>query len=113
MSTQRRANRMNRTRALNAPDTRISFAVASGTLPHVGTNKSLPQDPGFVPLVSHPHPSLKKAGLRATHRYSSRPISIPSDSSKPLPASPQAPADNCLRAERHDGKRDLYFQHAA
>jgi len=127
MSTQRRANRMNRTRALNAPDTRISFAVASVKLPLAGTNESLLQDPRLVPLVSHTHPSLKKAGPRATRRYSSPagsprtdhrlraadPISIPSDSSKSHPASPQAPADNRRRAERHDGKRDLYLQHAA
>jgi len=113
MSTQRRANCMNRTRALNALDTRISFAVASLTLSHAGINQSLLQDPRYVPLVSHLSPSLKKAGPRATHRYSSPPISIPSGSAKIHPASPQAPADCCRRAERHDGKRDLYLQHAA
>ena len=113
MSTQRRAHCMNRTRAQIAPDTRISIAVAGVRIAPPGATESLSQDPRFVPLVSHTHPSLKKAGPRATHRYSSPLISIPSGSPKSHPASPQAPAVSCRRAERHDGKGNLYLQYAA
>ena len=118
MSTQRRAYCMNRTRAQIAPDTRISFAVANVTLPHLGANESLPQDPRFVPLVRPPRFSLgpvgpRKFGSRATRRYSSPLISFQPGFAKSHPASPQAPAGMCLRAERHDGKRNLYLQHAA
>jgi hypothetical protein len=49
-----------------------------------------------IPHISYP------AGFARTHR------TLPQG-----PIGPQAPAGQCRRAERYDGKRDMYFQHAA
>ena len=57
--------------------------------------------------------SRAATGVPATRRSSHLPISIPPGSSSFHPASPQAPEGNPHWAERYDGKRDLYFQHAA
>ena len=47
------------------------------------------------------------------HRHSLSPISILSRSVRVHPTLPQDPAGNRRRAERHDGKRNLYLKHPA
>jgi hypothetical protein len=55
-----------------------------------------------IPHISYP------SGLVSIHR------TLPLGSTGPLdPVGPQAPAGYRRRAERYDGKRDMYFQHAA
>jgi hypothetical protein len=65
-------------------------------------------------------PSLAQAAVRwrcddrARDRSGgSPPIHLPVVSSRSHRALPWAPAAKCRRTERYDGKRDLYFQHAA
>ncbi len=137
MSTQRRATCMNRTRAQIAPDTRISFAVFGVlTIPN-GVTESLPQDPRFIPLDGQASFSQATAGPRTIRRSSPlawslrtvfrlqdlagtglRPpgadlISLLSGSASSHPALPQAPTGRRRRAERYDGKGNLYLQYAA
>jgi len=50
---------------------------------------------------------------QATHRSSLSRIPIPPVRTRLHPTLPKAPAGEVRWAERHDGKRDLYFQHAA
>jgi hypothetical protein len=52
-------------------------------------------------------------GIQATPRSSIPRIPYPSGLARLHPPLPQFPAGFDRRAERHDGKRDLYFQHAA
>jgi hypothetical protein len=52
-------------------------------------------------------------GTPATHGASLRRILSPSGFARIHPTLPQFPAGRRRRAERYDGKRDLYFQHAA
>jgi hypothetical protein len=52
-------------------------------------------------------------GIPATLRSSLLHIPVPSGFARPSPALPQNPAGQCRWTERYDGKRDLYFQHAA
>jgi hypothetical protein len=52
-------------------------------------------------------------GTPATHRSSLLHIPIPSGFALLHPTLPQAPAGRRRWAERYDGKRDLYLQHAA
>ncbi len=120
MSTQRRAGCTDR-EGLVAPvmreATRQSRAVVSAIRTPMRVATSLQQDPRFVPLVSHKSPfwilfHLNEAGSRA-HRYSLPPISILTGSAKSHPTLPHAPAADCRWAERHDGKRNLHFKHAA
>ena len=49
----------------------------------------------------------------ATLRSSLPHIPVPSGFARPSPTLPQNPAGKCRWTERYDGKRDLYFQHAA
>ena len=61
-------------------------------------------------------PSLAQAVARIPlgHRSpGSPPIHFPVESSRFHRALPCAPSAECSRTERYDGKRDLYFQHAA
>jgi hypothetical protein len=61
-------------------------------------------------------PSLAQAVARIQLGYrspGSPPIHFPVVSSRLHRALPCAPAAQCCRTERYDGKRDLYFQHAA
>jgi hypothetical protein len=51
--------------------------------------------------------------LRDTHRSSFRRVSLLPVRTHLRPTLPIAPAGQDRWAERHDGKRDLYFQHAA
>jgi hypothetical protein len=57
--------------------------------------------------------SCMRAGKPAAFRSSPSPISILSGSALLHSTLPKAPAGDCRRAERYDGKRDLHFQHAA
>ncbi len=50
---------------------------------------------------------------QATHRSSLPRIPVLPVRTRLHPTLPQAPAGEIRWAERHDGKRDLYFQHAA
>ena len=51
-------------------------------------------------------PARHASVIPSAHFHPSRPLASP-------PTLPQAPAGEVRWAERHDGKRDLYFQHAA
>lgn len=100
---------------------------AFGEVPQVATElvatNSLLSDHRFETFAGHEGfsgspPQLGEGGRRlsippGTHR-SSLPhipfLSVRSHLRRPLP---QAPAGEVRWAERHDGKRDLYFQHAA
>src|SRR5258708_813237 len=68
--------------------------------------------------VSGSPPRYRAGGSRlpdpqATHRSSLPHISVLPVRTDLYPPLPQAPAGTVRWAERHDGKRDLYFQHAA
>jgi len=52
-------------------------------------------------------------GMQASPRSSLPHIPFPSGLARLHPPLPQAPAGDHRRAERYDGKRDMYFQHAA
>jgi hypothetical protein len=54
-----------------------------------------------------------RTGLRVSHRTSLRYVPNLLPVRAHLPTLPIAPAGEVRWAERHDGKRDLYFQHAA
>jgi|SRR5580658_9176287 hypothetical protein len=119
MSTQRRARsvQMNGLASF-APIAQVNRAIASATKKPVRVTESLHQDPRFVKRAGNSEPSSslvwsQKVGRRAAHRYSLPPISILSGSAESHPALPQAPAADRRWAERHDGKRNLYLQHAA
>lgn len=118
MSTQRRARSVQvNGLASFAPIAQVNRAIASAIKKPVRVTESLQQDPRFVKLVGNNSSSSlvwsQKVGRRAAHRYSLPPISILSGSAESHPALPQAPAADCRWAERHDGKRNLYLQHAA
>jgi hypothetical protein len=72
---------------------------------------------GLGSLSSSPPPGgaggRRRSVRRSTHRLSSPHISILPVRSHLCHTLPQAPAGEVRWAERHDGKRDLYFQHAA
>jgi hypothetical protein len=51
----------------------------------------------------------RPAGFRSSHRLTP----IPSALATVHPSLPNYPAGKCRWTERYDGKRDLYFQHAA
>jgi hypothetical protein len=141
MSTQRRASRMlpamktDRAglRSLTAPLMSIiwlawAWLVSDGSTPQEATfrqatnsllsdrhnetlarlnNRSGSPPPGWVGVVA-------SCGLRVTQRSSLRhvPRFLPSRAHLHTTL-PIAPAGEVRWAERHDGKRDLYFQHAA
>ncbi len=64
--------------------------------------------PGSTPLAQ------AVARIPLSHRSpGSPPVHLPVVSSRFHRALPCAPAAQCRRTERYDGKRDLYFQHAA
>ena len=54
-----------------------------------------------------------ETGTPATHGASLPHISSPSCLTRLHPTLPQVPAAKCRWAERYDGKRNLYLQHAA
>jgi len=64
------------------------------------------------PLGAH-RPLLRGLGVTVFPRSSLPPIPSPSGPTCLHWTLPQAPAADQRRAERHDGKRDLYFLHAA
>lgn len=55
----------------------------------------------------------RQSTQRGTHRSSLRHVSLLPVRTRLRPTLPIAPAGQVRWAERHDGKRDLYFQHAA
>ena len=137
MSTQRRANRWQRTGSTKraavleisfpAPVVRSVRALANGgTAPPLygawlATN-SLQLDHRFLQLAGQeirrgsppPGPGHHtKYSYPATHGSSLRHIPFPSGSTRLHLTLSQDPTGNCRRAERYDGKRDLYLQHAA
>jgi hypothetical protein len=61
------------------------------------------------PLVRSRADLSKQASARSSIPH----ISYPSGFARIHPPLPQAPDGHCRRAERYDGKRDMYFQHAA
>jgi hypothetical protein len=76
--------------------------------------------PGATPATNVGHPDSRVGAivrrpslLRGTHRSSSRHVSLLPVRTHLHPTLPIAPAGRGRWAERHDGKRDLYFQHAA
>lgn len=58
-------------------------------------------------------PPLRAARPKASPRLSRPHIPYPSGLVRLHPTLPQDPAGDHRRAERYDGKRDMYFQHAA
>jgi hypothetical protein len=58
-------------------------------------------------------PNRAALGTQASPRSSLPYIPYPSGSARLHPTLPHAPAGHRRRAERYDGKRDMYFQHAA
>lgn len=106
-----------------SPDARPGRADASGgTAPAWLATNSLQSDYFIEQLVRQdirrglPPPGARSraaTGVPATRRSSLLPISIPPGFASFHPTSPQAPAGNRHWAERYDGQRDLYFQHAA
>jgi hypothetical protein len=84
---------------------------------------SLPSDHRFETFAGHESlsssPPLVGAGGRSfpvppgTHRSSPPHIPTLPVRTRLHPTLPKAPAGDVRWAERHDGKRDLYFQHAA
>jgi hypothetical protein len=103
-----------------APVTRCEPMYASMKLPRpVSTAPmamtSLQKDPRSVGLVCPGTPSFRvvDVGSRATRRHSLSPVSILSGSAPLHPTLPQDPAVDCGWAERHDGKGNLHFKHAA
>ena len=58
-------------------------------------------------------PNRAALGTQASPRSSLPHIPYPSGSPRLRPTLPHAPAGHRRRAERYDGKRDMYFQHAA
>jgi hypothetical protein len=58
-------------------------------------------------------PNRAALGTQASPRSSLPHIPYPSGSPRLHPTLPHAPAGHRRRAERYDGKRDMYFQHAA
>ena len=58
-------------------------------------------------------PNRAALGTQASPRSSLPHIPYPSGSLRLHPTLPYAPAGYRRRAERYDGKRDMYFQHAA
>ena len=72
---------------------------------------------GIISRWSSPPPggrgSLAACFPRTAHRSSLPHIPILSVRTRLRPTLPNAPAGEIRWAERHDGKRDLYFQHAA
>ena len=137
MSTQRRENRRQRVSCTerardsvptsSALDTAFARANAGGLTAQpmlsagLATN-SLHSDHHLEQLVwqdnrsgsplSGPS-SCAASGARATRRSSLLHIPFPSGLASFHPALPQAPAGRRRWAERYDGKRDLYLQHAA
>jgi hypothetical protein len=113
----------------------LARAIATvGTAPPQAANrlhtswlatKSLQSDHRTIQLVrqdfrrhsrsSPPFPAGLSAtiGIPATRRSSPRFTPIPSVFECLHPFRPQTPAGECRWSERYDGKRDLYFQHAA
>jgi len=137
MSTQRRENRWQRTgctkrsaaleKSFPAPVVQQVRALANGGTapPQLGTRVatiSLYLDYRFVSVVCRDirrgSPPLG-AGCRTiissktTHGLSLRHIPSPSGTARLHLTSSQDPAGYRRRAERYDGKRDLYLQHAA
>lgn len=74
-----------------------------------------------APPLGHPAPASRwrarglsgPSNLRVTHRSSLRHVPILPVRAHLHTTLPIAPAGEVRWAERHDGKRDLYFQHAA
>jgi hypothetical protein len=120
----------------STPGTRFGRAVASGgTAPLLSivwlafawlATNSLLSDlrtrmPVRLVLLGIPYglPPVMRAGPRAiTDTSAKRRLSIPHipnlpGSTRVHPTLPQAPAGRRRWAERYDGKRDMYFQHAA
>ena len=61
-------------------------------------------------------PPLDDASVRRSSRQRSPgypPIHLPANRSRFHRSLPWAPAALCCRTERHDGKRDMHFKHAA
>ena len=137
MSTQRRENRWQRTgctkrpaaleKSSPAPIVQQVRALAKvGTAPpsfgaRLATN-SLYLDSRFVPVVrqdlrrgSPPFGAGRrtKSSSPTAHGSSLRHIPTPSGTARLHLTLSQDPAAYRHRAERYDGKRDLYFQHAA
>ena len=88
---------------VTAPPERLATRAA-----RVATN-SLQKDSFSVRLVRHGYSSQGSTAYRS----SLSPISILPGFARSHLTLPQAPAVDCCWAERHDGKRDLHFQHAA
>lgn len=74
----------------------------------VATN-SLQKDHRSIRLVRQGQPPQGSTA----YRHPLSPSSILSGSARVHPTLPQDPAGNRRRAERHDGKRNLHFKHAA
>lgn len=74
----------------------------------VATN-SLQKETHLARLVRQGHPFTGSTA----HRSRLSPSSILSGSARVHPTLPQDPAANGRRAERHDGKGNLHFKHAA
>ena len=79
------------------------------------TMTSLQEDSRSVRLVcpGTPFTRVVDAGSRATRRHSLSPVSILPGSAPLHPTLPQDPTVDCGWAERHDGKGNLHFKHAA
>jgi hypothetical protein len=126
----------------SVPFAQAACAVAGGTAPPEGqiwfhpsnmepslgtpgrlATKSLQSDhrkgkrPFAVRLNASPGLPLLEArrffGTPESPRFSPPPIELSSAPSRFHPALPEIPAGISCWAERHDGKRDMHFQHAA
>jgi hypothetical protein len=139
MSTQRRENRAQRNSTEYARRLGhiwlifsawlVRAAAAVGTAPPEATfrllkawlaTKSLQSDRLFAQLASFVEQDIRRgsppigtANLSAGFRSSFPLAPIPSVLATVHPSLPNYPAGKCRWTERYDGKRDLYFQHAA
>lgn len=118
---QNRRRRMKRTISAASP---VGFYPSEGDFRpgprERGVEESLRSDHRTVHFARSARQETRRglpppwAGPRRANHRSCHPVSpFPANSLRFRPSLPQIPACPSCRAERYDGKRDLYFQHAA